>query len=295
MNIVGIKGRLHLKSNMIGQMKKDLLLFDKVGIIDLNLDKPMGEIEPLGNAFDFESSVAFFKSLKQEEYLFEVSPNKLLVELDKIDRNPFMPELIKIDEMLIHLKENGGSALAFIESKAIAFSIVMNILYSQNNIQYVPLVEKIRFPKMPNSVKTDVINLVIENMPVVDDLTPWANITDFKNNEDNKGKFAGLSMWMNKTANSGASMSEIKDELEYLLYQYRKSLELHKIKYHSGTLQRIVVGTAELIENAARLKFSNIAKGLFSVHQEKVELMQAELTAPGKEIAYIYHAQKTFG
>ena len=40
--------------------------------------------------------------------------------------------------------------------------------------------------------------------------------------------------------------------------------------YHSGTLQPIVVGTAELIENAARLKFSNLAKGLFSAHQEKL-------------------------
>jgi hypothetical protein len=136
---------------------------------------------------------------------------------------------------------------------------------------------------------------VIENMPVVDDLTPWENIAEFKNNVDNKGKFAGLSMWMNNTAKSGASISVIKDELDYLLYQYRKSLELHKIKYHSGTLQRIVVGTAELIENAARLKFSNIAKGLFSVHQERVDLLQTELTAPGKEIAYIYQAQKVFG
>ena len=131
-------------------------------------------------------------------------------------------------------------------------------------------------------------------MPVLDDSTPWEKVVEFKGDPDNVGKFAGLKVWMNKAISSGASISEIKDELDYLLYQYRKSLELHKIKYHLGTLQRIVVGTAELIENAARLKFSNIAKGLFSAHQEKVDLLQAELTAPGKEIAYIYQAQKTF-
>jgi len=58
--------------------------------------------------------------------------------------------------------------------------------------------------------------------------------------------------------------------------------------------QALVVGTAELIENAAKLQFSKIAKGLFQASQLKAELLNAELTAPGKELAYIYKAKEHF-
>lgn len=176
-------------------------------------------------------------------------------------------------------------------------STLLNFLESEYGNDYVPSIDMTYIKNIENtfkSKKSNLVTLVIQKMPIFDNLTPWENIVEFKSNTDNIGKFAGLKVWMNKAISSGASISEIKDELDYLLHRHRKSLELHKIKYHSGTLQRIVVGTAELIENGARLKFSNIAKGLFSAHQEKVDLLQAELTAPGKEIAYIYQSQKTF-
>ncbi len=118
------------------------------------------------------------------------------------------------------------------------------------------------------------------------------NVTE--SDDDNKGRMAALRKWVNNTTKSGLSASEIKDEIDDLLYKYRKSLEIHRIKYHQGFLQTIVVGTAELIENALKLKFSNIAKGLFKINEGKADLMDVELNAPGNELAYIYKAQEKF-
>ncbi len=124
--------------------------------------------------------------------------------------------------------------------------------------------------------------------------TPWESIFEFKSNPDNVGKFYMLKTWINKTTKSNLSVSEVKDELESLLYQYRKSLEQHNIKYKSGILQSLILGTSELLENAFWLKFSKIAKGLFSAQKEKADLLSLELSATGKDLAYIYEASKKF-
>src|SRR5258705_181572 len=92
----------------------------------------------------------------------------------------------------------------------------------------------------------------------------------------------------------GVDLKEIQSELEFKLYQYRKSLDTHQIKYKSGILQSFIVGSTELLENIARLKFSLIAKGIFSANQKKIDLLNIELNAPGHELAYIYQVQEAF-
>ena len=55
------------------------------------------------------------------------------------------------------------------------------------------------------------------------DNTPWQNILNFKNDTDNKGKFAGLRTWINNISKSSNSINELQDELEYKLYQYERA------------------------------------------------------------------------
>jgi hypothetical protein len=135
---------------------------------------------------------------------------------------------------------------------------------------------------------------VIEKIPIPKENTPWEKIWDFKNDSDNIGKMSGMRTWINSVVKTSLTTSEIKDELEYKLYQYRTSLELHKIEYESGLLKSFIVGGAEIVENIARLKFSDIAKGLFSAQQKKIDLLKIELNAPGHELAYIYQTQEVF-
>ena len=99
---------------------------------------------------------------------------------------------------------------------------------------------------------------------------------------------------MHKVLASEYTIQQAKDELEYLLYQYQKSLDIHKIKFKQGIFQSIIVGSAELLENAVRLKFSNMAKGFFKAQADKAELLNIELNSPGAEIAYIYETKKIF-
>jgi hypothetical protein len=44
-----------------------------------------------------------------------------------------------------------------------------------------------------------------------------------------------------------------------------------------------------------RLNLSKIAKGLLSARKRKVELLEAEMKAPGSECAYLFTSQERFG
>lgn len=55
----------------------------------------------------------------------------------------------------------------------------------------------------------------------------------------------------------------------------------------------MIVGAAEALENFAKLKWSKLAQMPFEVSKKRIELLNAELSAPGREIAYIEHAKAT--
>ena len=51
---------------------------------------------------------------------------------------------------------------------------------------------------------------------------------------------------------------------------------------------------ADIIENLVKFNWSKIAKGALQVSKRKVELMEAEMKAPGRECAYVFDARKRF-
>jgi hypothetical protein len=143
--------------------------------------------------------------------------------------------------------------------------------------------------------KKDILNVIVKQIPVPSELTPWEQILDFRNDPDARGSFLGLRFWISDMARSPLSTEEVAEKLEYLLYQYEQYMKIHKMKMRSGTLQTVIVSAAELLENAMKLKLGKLAKELFSVQQRKVDLLEAEIKSPGAELAYIYKAKRAFG
>lgn len=142
--------------------------------------------------------------------------------------------------------------------------------------------------------KSNVLQTVIKFLPIPSDETPWEQIIEFKNDNDSKSKYLALKNWINETARGELPLNEIEEKLEYLLDQYEKQVQLHKMKYHKGILETLVMTTAEVAENLAKLKFSKIAQLAFSMKNRKLSLMEEEMKAPGKEVAYISKAREKF-
>ncbi len=158
-----------------------------------------------------------------------------------------------------------------------------------------PLIDKFTSIKEIESKKQIVLKNTINKIPMPRPDVAWESIFEFKNDKDSFGSLLGLKCFINEMSKSNLSLSEIDEKTEYLLYKYEKALELHKIKSSSSILEMLIVGSAELIENVAKLKFGKIAKGLFKIGKSQIELMDLELKAEGSELSYLSKIKKNFG
>lgn len=142
--------------------------------------------------------------------------------------------------------------------------------------------------------KSDVIQIVFNTLPTPDDSVPWEKLLEFRNDPDTIGKFLGLRNWMNDIIRANLTPIEVEQKLEWMIYDYRNHIKLHKMKVGTSTLETILIAGAEFLEDLVRLKWGNLAKGLFSLKHNKIALLEEEMRAPGREIAYIVKAQEAY-
>ena len=89
--------------------------------------------------------------------------------------------------------------------------------------------------------------------------------------------------------------AEVEEKLASLLAKYEKHMRIHKMKVNRSTFQTIVVTSAELLEGLIKFKWGKAAKLLFSLQERKISLLEAELKAPGLEVAYLSKTRDRFG
>lgn len=289
MKIAGIKSTTTIQNSIIGELKQALLFFDLLGIPLLN--RYIDIIEKI--VPDREEGVYILNELEllmDKGYLFDAWTSTSTKLSDKIDFSAFAKEYQTISNYLtqstdLDIGEDAAARLC---------AMRLNNQFDPPDFTSIPLVKKLILPNSSKLEKSDLIKIIIEKLPIPSDKTPWENIFEYKSDKDSIGKFSALKVWMNKSLKSENSIQEIKDELDVLIYEYEKSLSIHKIQYERGIFQALIIGSAELLENTVKFKFSNIAKGVFSVTKEKADLLKAELESPGKEIAYIVNSITKF-
>jgi hypothetical protein len=278
-----------------GQIKRNLLLFDKLGILRLTqaiqkirehhpnhnceVRKFGDELELLvEQGFLFEGDIGSSAPVKQKDSTPQnIKTFYQLLDAEKsIRTHQDVPDQIKID--------------AYIRLK----TFVLNIADKPKDFYAVPVVSQLSLPIEYQAEKSDVFNIVIDKFPIPSDSVTWHQILEFKSNPDNTGRLHGLKDAINKLSKSNNTIEEINDEIEYNLYQYSKSMKAINLKYNLGKLETFVVRTGELFENVAKLQFSDIAKMFFSAKNSKADLLAAELNSPGHHLSYIYKAKAEF-
>lgn len=156
-------------------------------------------------------------------------------------------------------------------------------------------------PKWSCSVPTatpapgSVTSIVLDAFPLPDESATFEDIINFKEDPDTSRKRQLLQRWTHNLATKGVtSEKEIAQEIEWLLADYEEHMRLHKMKINRGTLETVFVTGAEIAEDLAKFKWGAAAKLLFSASHRKIELLEAEMKAPGRELAYISKARERF-
>lgn len=145
-----------------------------------------------------------------------------------------------------------------------------------------------------NDDRDEVVTIVINNLPIPNESTPWEQITEFRSDSDSRSKFLSLRNWIGDISKHNLTPMEVEQKLEYLMDQYQRHMQLHRMKTNVGALETIIVSAAESLEDLVKFNWGKLAKSLFSFRQRKVTLLEAEHSAPGREIAYLLKANDEF-
>ena len=142
--------------------------------------------------------------------------------------------------------------------------------------------------------RDDLYEIIISGIPIARDNVPWTDILSFRAEAASQQQQRALRLWISEVTNGKLSFGEAVDRIEYLKDEYRSHMKGAGIKTGTATLKTIVVGTAELIEGAFKLKLKALAELPFRVIESKAELMEAERNAPGRPLAYVVRAEDAF-
>lgn len=135
--------------------------------------------------------------------------------------------------------------------------------------------------------------MALSMFPIPDNSCSWESILEFR--EEERDKQWALRRFLYKLAMQSQTEAEIRDEIEWCLNEYAKAMALHNIRASQSFVDVFVITPLEIIENLVKFNWSKIAKGVVQVQKRKVELMEAEMKAPGRECAYVFDARKRFG
>ena len=286
-----------------GLLKREVLLFNKIALPRLEsfLNDDRTNLSDLGRenfatldylteqGIIFDPNESVLHALGEGQLAFN-NKEKSIGEsyLEHLSR---MREMGTIDETDSRWYEYSFHGYAGYQLEARIASIVLRKAY---NIDSYPI---IAFPLTRDAVSDNdhtVIEVVIKALPTPDALTSWEDIVSFRSNAGSWNKFLDLRNWMTDVSRAKLSYIEIEQKLEYLISQYQRHLELHRMRVHRGFFEAVVVSGAEIAEELIKFKWGKLAQELFSIRKSKIALLEGELSSPGSEVAYILTAQNTF-
>jgi len=173
-------------------------------------------------------------------------------------------------------------------------------LKKKHSVDAVPLLGTSSFgsPMAYSAGNETVVNLVVRHLPVPHDDIPIKDVLAFRNDEEQQTKLSRLRRWIRSSAKKvteqEADMEDLEVELESLVEDYKEYMRVQKMKWHATSFETVVTMTAQMLEGLAKLKLKDVVDSLFTLRKSKVGLLEAELKAPGREIAYLVTAGERF-
>jgi len=282
------------------ELKKQALLFDQIGIYnaDWNFEQIRnGPLYPIVSSWLNELELEI-EWLKDKGIIIDLE--KAIHPLAEIDFNK------RQDVRTKHSEESWELISQFLKSQKVSSDkLIMNLAKSDalrlreyvldfvNSEEYSvvsSLEVKDYLYDIPESRKTVINELVINKLPVPSLLTPWEKIVDYRADPESNKRLIALRRWISNTSSGNHPVSEIEEEFEGLIDDFQTHMNHHKIKTNTAILKVFLKMPLDFIT----LQWSNLVDPFFVFKEREISLTEAELNAPGKEIAYIIKAGEDF-
>lgn len=284
------------KKEPIQSLKQQALFFDKIGILNLedcleyDLDIPNEQIQELqwliekGLIYNINDNLEGLPHTKTTRALSQLG----LISSARISQ--LKEDIYKADSSAMMEWDFATSMFETVYLRLLAVKIELS--GEANAVPLIPFSNYIHIPV--ETKKIDVIRVSVKKLPAPDENTPWEKILEYRNDTEAQNNLLALRRWIRQFGKEELSAGEIEEELEVLINEYQKYMTLHNIKSTASIWESVIKVSLEAMENIATLKFSKLADILFTAKKQKIDLMEAEINAPNKEIAYIVKTNEEF-
>jgi hypothetical protein len=279
--------------------KKIILPHDEKIIVDLakQNEKSFKEIIETDNVYlnDWHNSNHLINLINSNTDFFNENPSvKSKLLKDEILSKDLFKSLLNQED------SHNEFALREIFSEIIARLHSMTLNQNSQDI-YIPILERIsdfkshKESKNRDSNKQLILHTVLNSIPLPDFDTPIQEVLDFRNDNEAKSHILALNNWIIDLSKGDLNQKEISQKIEYLVNEYDKFIKIQKLKFSYSKLEIAVTSIAEITENLVKFKFSDTAKIIFSLFKDNYTIMDSEMKAPGKEVAFISKVRGKFG
>jgi len=147
--------------------------------------------------------------------------------------------------------------------------------------------------KGPSTETATVIKLVVNALPLPNEETDIYDVLEWRKDEDALVRHRRLRAWIAQLART--KLIPDPDELATLLDDYNTYMAAHHKKMARSRVAVLVTTTAEIIEDLSRMRLAKVVDKLFNLFTHEASVLEAELAAPGREIAYLAAVRSRFG
>jgi hypothetical protein len=286
-------------------LKQQALLFDQIGIYKLSqMYKTLSSFKGFSDISNtLEPIILELEWLQQMGVIFELTiqdefQNQPLEHFPQEnpsqefeDAKKLLKKIIEIQTFDLKNVKDETRKLDLMKEQHFTILRLMSIVMETRGVTAVttfPYREYTR--ELPNSSKSNVVQIAINKLPLPNNDTPWEQIIDYRHDPENQKSLLNLRRWIRKISFENLSPAEIEEEFEWLMNEFQDHMKFHKMKANTETLEVVIKAPLELLE----LKFSKILEPLFALKKRQINLMEAELSAPGRELAYLIKTRETF-
>lgn len=143
-------------------------------------------------------------------------------------------------------------------------------------------------------VEKGVIEVVIQNLPLPSEDVPLDELLDFARSLDMKRRREGMFLAISRMAATTDNPQEASAEAAEAIHEFDQHMRLADLRYGTSSLRLTMTAVLEGAEQLLHLRPRRAIDSLFTLHSLRADRLEAELTAPGHQFAYVYEARRHF-
>jgi hypothetical protein len=293
-------GSIWLNPPGVYDLKRDLLLYDKVGMLNaytlfegLNQYKQYPIFKNALNELEYLANNELFIELKQLAEPFAKN-GKAIIDTDDLG---LADETMKLLTLMNNEKNSKKRDEFYWKHDVLNTRLWCNIINDNNeSVHTTPSLIDASSYYIEGTAKQKAYSIVHKLVPLPSDNTPWKKIIEFRNDDDSRLKLLALKNWMNELPEN-IKANELKDKIDYLSQQFAANLRKHKINSRLMTYKTIVKTVPEALTELIRLRFDKAIDAFFCLAEQQVNFTKfnERENLKGNELAYINSVNAKFG